>query len=202
MQAARAVDAAFSGADKKRTQPQPRLWVRRVRTLAALVHCLGHESQDPLPQGFAKRPNRETGRLAKSDDDRPGGPGIRIEEDRARPNPARIQPKLAPIGEPRTKRPVQPRFRAGEGIAAVVADQQRKSGERQVPMDDGELNPVVLQLRLLGIAYHEPTFAASNSPDRAAWVIAPPRFPAIQALLELTPDEPAAVSGCAPHARS
>src|SRR5208282_3845889 len=37
VQAARAVDAAFSGADKQRTEPQPRLRLRRVRTLAALV---------------------------------------------------------------------------------------------------------------------------------------------------------------------
>ena len=50
-------------------------------------------------------------------------------------------------------------------------------------MDDRELYPVVMRLRLLEIvAYHEPTLARSNSPDRADRHMAPPKFSAVEAV--------------------
>ena len=170
----------------ERTQPQPLLRVVGAALSQPWSSVSATKARIPCRRVSRSAPIERSAGWPSPTTTAPRGLEFESRRIGAGADPARVQAQLAPLGEPRAERPVQPRFRAGESVAAVVADEHRKSRERQVPMDDGEFNPVVLQLRLLGIACHEPTFAASNSPGRAAWLMNPSPFPAIHALLELT----------------
>jgi hypothetical protein len=70
------------------------------------------------------------------------------------------------LREPVIESAIEAGFRAGERVALVVADKLRKLGERQVPMDDGQIDAVVLRSRLRSLAHHASLPLENNSRPR------------------------------------
>jgi hypothetical protein len=165
LHAAVAVDATVAGPDQKGAQSQRLLRARSACAATDRAQRLHDIGKQTLPQRFPQRPDRKVCGLAKADDHGPPGLAVRIEKDSVQANPAGVETKLPSLGKAELERAVQPRFRPGKSVAAVVADEHGKSRERQVPMNDGNFNSVILRLRQLPIvAHHEHSFAAAIAP--------------------------------------